>query len=919
MQLASTGPTNNSELSVDWTPEYSHILGYWRLNGTVGNIVSTDMNTTVPAAVGTDGTAVGPDSAIYGMSYVSGPGSGQNGISLDGGSYITLPQTLDPTGTFSFSAWVKRSDAGNSNWDPILGDNACETLGIGFFGNDLLSVFDYWNWAQISSAQVNISDSAWHYVTVTYDGANICFYADDGTNQDCQAYTGFSFQNRSYIVGYDSCSQGYFHGSLSDVAIWDNYGLTGGDRSLYFSGTPYSESSSPHSPYVYTMNSPTAGIPTGQWIPEINGNDGTAVSDVTLVPTVYADGKLNQGLQFAGAAAAVQIPNFDSVVPITISVWLKRSDAQIGDAFLESACGGQGWYFGWGYYGDPANHVCGGQQCVDNACGNTAITDTAWHHIVSSYDGSQMCFYLDGMPDGCVSYSSNFSSSGQPYEIGPNTFTSQPFGGMMDEVAIFDTVLTASEVAVIYNRQSANYAGTFNSRTFDAGKTTIWNQLTWTPELPYYKPLPNSGSEELTTAYAGLADSTLMASNIGLWHLDDSITIGSSTTVTDSSTGSHNGTAQGSSGAVSSIDNGHLNGAFQFDGSTGYVDMGNVAPGTDDMTLSAWIKVSSTGGNQEILSKESATSGYTMRVANKFISLGFWNGSQTNRVNGSINVADNSWHHIVGMRRSSNDTTRIYVDGVLDISASAGGSPVNDATHLYLGQDAGGAGNFFGGKMDEVAIWSRALTDAEVLQVYQRGASRLKFQTRTCASSGCSDDPNGANWKGPDGTASTYFSELSNTAVSIATASPSMTNNRYFQYRAIFETDSSSVANGPALLNVSTNTHYDNSDPTVTSTVPISFYDLTSVTETLGASCAGGVRYVLKVGSGSWYYWNTVMSAWKPSNGTYAQASPASTISTNASSFATQVGTGSLYVQAFLGSDGTAACELTNLAVSGDL
>jgi hypothetical protein len=66
------------------------------------------------------------------------------------------------------------------------------------------------------------------------------------------------------------------------------------------------------------------------------------------------------------------------------------------------------------------------------------------------------------------------------------------------------------------------------------------------------------------------------------------------------------------------------------------------------------------------------------------------------------------------------------------------------------------------GAIDEVSIWKRTLHTSEVFQLYRRGINRLKHQVRICSASDCSDDATGANWKGPDGTAQTQFSELFN-------------------------------------------------------------------------------------------------------------------------------------------------------------
>ena len=121
----------------------------------------------------------------------------------------------------------------------------------------------------------------------------------------------------------------------------------------------------------------------------------------------------------------------------------------------------------------------------------------------------------------------------------------------------------------------------------------------------------------------------------------------------------------------------------------------------------------------------------------------------------------------------------------------------------FTGASGGDGGTYFNGSIDEVSVWNRVLTAAEVLQIYRRGANRTNYQIRACTSSSCADNP---TWLGPDGTATTYFSERYNTTSNLANANstvlttvPNMAfgnfnsltipSNSYFQYRLIMESD----------------------------------------------------------------------------------------------------------------------------------
>jgi hypothetical protein len=293
---------------------------------------------------------------------------------------------------------------------------------------------------------------------------------------------------------------------------------------------------------------------------------------------------------------------------------------------------------------------------------------------------------------------------------------------------------------------------------------------------------------------------------------------------------------------------------------------------------------------------------------------------------------DGQWHHFAGVY---NGTTLVtYLDGVASAPVTDTASLIATAGPLKLGKSA--LGSYFNGELDEAGIWSRALHPSEVRQLFRRGANRIKAQVRICTTSSCSDDPNGANWKGPDGTRYSYFSEVHNSGAK--TSLPSILfsaftapvgTSRYFQYRTILESDDpgSSCDYGagptwcsPELKSVSIGPgRYDASGPAVVTRNGIEMLSLSGMSETLGASCPAGVTYNLGIGGSDatalWFYHDG--SAWVIANGTSAQSTTLNSLALHADAFATQAGHGKVFLRAFLRSDGATPCELDHFRVSG--
>lgn len=79
------------------------------------------------------------------------------------------------------------------------------------------------------------------------------------------------------------------------------------------------------------------------------------------------------------------------------------------------------------------------------------------------------------------------------------------------------------------------------------------------------------------------------------------------------------------------------------------------------------------------------------------------------------NLNDNNWHHVACVHDATNKQLRIYVDGVLDGSASytSLGNLANSSA-LYFGRRGASTSQWFGGQLDEVRIWKLGRSQADI-------------------------------------------------------------------------------------------------------------------------------------------------------------------------------------------------------------
>jgi len=80
--------------------------------------------------------------------------------------------------------------------------------------------------------------------------------------------------------------------------------------------------------------------------------------------------------------------------------------------------------------------------------------DTNWHHVAITYDGSNARIYIDGSLDSTIAKTANApSSSNSTYslKIGATADITSFADVSLDELAIFNRVLTADEISALYN------------------------------------------------------------------------------------------------------------------------------------------------------------------------------------------------------------------------------------------------------------------------------------------------------------------------------------------------------------------------------------------------------------------------------------------------------------------------------------
>jgi hypothetical protein len=166
---------------------------------------------------------------------------------------------------------------------------------------------------------------------------------------------------------------------------------------------------------------------------------------------------------------------------------------------------------------------------------------------------------------------------------------------------------------------------------------------------------------------------------------------------------------------------------FVFDGIDDAVVIPNSASlSPSQLTLDAWIYATGKAGTgRHIISKdnEAVAREWILAIASQDeFEADIWlpNNVQV-MARGATIVQLNTWYHVAMTHDGVN--LRLYVNGVLEATTDAVGTIVPTDNPVGIGQNPFGLGGSlaFEGIIDEAQIFDRALTDAEILGIYQAG------------------------------------------------------------------------------------------------------------------------------------------------------------------------------------------------------
>ncbi len=365
------------------------------------------------------------------------------------------------------------------------------------------------------------------------------------------------------------------------------------------------------------------------------------------------------------------------------------------------------------------------------ATGTTdAIAENAWYHVEFTFNGGtsgaagDLKLYVNGLYQaqnalnasflGLENLASDFTVG--EYDTNDSTSGNTAFTGYIDEAKVFAYVRSADQIKTDYIKGSS------------ASGSNVAIGIGGTP-----MPTPN--------AY---------------WKFDDM----SGTTAQDAGSGDNDLTLSSASWTTSGRFGGALNGTGGAIRASRVDDADLQFAAADNFSVSAWFKSDAATNPSaiEYLLAQGATSaaGYALYFSTDGQACfaidddTSWATPDTVSCTTS-DVYDNTWHHILGVRSVSADSTTLYIDGVQhdsDTDTTTATLDANGVTYIAdIDTDDAGSGEEFAGDVDDVHLYRTALS-ADQVKIDYNARSSVNLASGTNERANVTDGDYSANLVG---------------------------------------------------------------------------------------------------------------------------------------------------------------------------
>ena len=381
----------------------------------------------------------------------------------------------------------------------------------------------------------------------------------------------------------------------------------------------------------------------------------------------YVTGKFGKAASYDGSGDQITASNFASLSQVGISMWVNMPNIS-QQAGLIARYGTNREFAIYMYSGNLTASIYynGNNGNATQVTASTYMSNNTWHHIAYTANGSTAPkLYIDGSEVGTPQHTDAakcaYYTSSEPLDIGHfANNSSYNYEGKIDQVRIFSKELSPGEVNSLYNET-----------TTTAALGTISNPST----IAYYK----------------MQDAT-------------------------DETGSYNGTATNVDFNVQ----GKYGFAGLFNGTNSKIST-SLTSLPESFTISCWANAHKASDNYHVIVGNYTTAGGWYLAMNNSMKFVFYNksGSSASYYQSTATYQYGEWYHFCVVFTHNSDI-KAFINGNKEtFSASIpAGTNSNGVQIGVVGTYSSSTNTEFDGKIDQVRIFNKAISDVEVTKLY---------------------------------------------------------------------------------------------------------------------------------------------------------------------------------------------------------
>ena len=494
--------------------------------------------------------------------------------------------------------------------------------------------------------------------------------------------------------------------------------------------------------------------------------------------TDWVPGKIGTALDFDGTNDTVLVSDSSSLnlTEFTFAHWVKSTTpGGVGATRQTVSKGGQNYIFSWSHSSDLYDKACALFDATNTWRSSGSVSQQldadTWYHIACVYDGTDLIAYVNGVEGAWATINQTPTTNNGLLSIGSgvnlNGSGASFFSGVIDDVRVYNRALSEAEINFIFGevapppdttppiRLTGSPSGVLPQGTtqttisLDTNEDATCRYAT-TPGVDYGSMagiFDTSGGRTHSSLVTGLSDGATFSyyvrcedavgnqnpgdflieftvsdqpgpsGLIAQWVFDE----GFGTAAFDN-VGTQQGTLTNMDPATDWVP-GKIGTALDFDGTNDTVLVSDSSSlNLTEFTFAHWVKSTTPGGvgaTRQTVSKGGQNYIFSWSHSSDLYdkACALFDATNTWRSSGSVSqqLDADTWYHIACVYDGTDLIA--YVNGVEGAWATINQTPTTNNGSLSIGSGVnlnGSGASFFSGVIDDVRVYNRALSEAEI-------------------------------------------------------------------------------------------------------------------------------------------------------------------------------------------------------------